>query len=156
GIADHHVVETPARNEVGMPQQRLDLRQPLVDTLHQQGPAGLGQGGEITFAEGAAAQLPTILTLEYQARLGAVLAGDAGQFLRRKRVAEIRNALAQQQRSALPIVAQEGGEIGVVEAHQTLRACAAALPTYVSGRSSRSAALASAGISSPSTKACSV
>ncbi len=112
GVADHDVVDAPARHEVERVDQTGDIRQVLVDILYQQGPVAVGKRGEIGIAQGAVPKLPgTRAVLDDQARLELLFARKARKFLGSQTETVGRQCRTHQQRFLLPIVAQEGRAI---------------------------------------------
>ncbi len=108
GVADHHVIDAPARQEAEVFQQFADFRNELIHSLDQQGPLALRQRAEVVLGERAATQLPRALAfLEDQARFNFFFQCQAGQFVSVDRALEIRNGLTDQQRFLLPVVTQE-------------------------------------------------
>ena len=111
GIADHDIVDPPARQEIEMAEQRSHVGIPFVDILHQQGPVRRWQGGEIGFGKRAAAQVPSIQCriVGDQSRQGVFLAGKAAKVVRTEGAGKTGNGIADQQRFLLPVIAQERG-----------------------------------------------
>ncbi|MNK95320.1 hypothetical protein D3C87_1155520 [compost metagenome] len=108
GVADHHVVDAPARQKAEIFQQFADFRDELIHGLHQQGPVTFRQLAEFIFGERAATQFPrTLAILDDQSRFDFFFQRQAGQFVGVDRAFEIRNCLTDQQRLFLPVVAQE-------------------------------------------------
>src|SRR5690606_25340130 len=58
GVADHHVVDTPAGQEAEVLKQFGHFRHELVDRLYQEGPVAFGELAETVFGKRSAAQLP--------------------------------------------------------------------------------------------------
>ncbi len=108
GVADHHVVDAPVRQETEVLEQLGDFRDQLIHGLHQQGPVTFRQLLVGIFGERTATQFPrAVAMLDDQTGFDFLFERKAGQFVRGKRVLEIRNGLADQQRFLLPVVAQE-------------------------------------------------
>ncbi|MNE34026.1 hypothetical protein D3C80_1277270 [compost metagenome] len=108
GIADHDIVDAPARQEAELLEQFGNFRDELVDSLHQQGPVALRQGLKVLFLERAAAQFPgAVAMLDDDARLDHVFQGQAGEFVGAEWAVEFRQGLADQQGFLLPVIAEE-------------------------------------------------
>src|SRR5690554_3727364 len=84
GIADHDVVESPARQEVEVFKQLGDFGYIVVHRLYQQGPVALGKLAENGFVEWPMADLPrTVRAIFFhQPGFDALFAGEAGQLVR--------------------------------------------------------------------------
>ena len=108
-VADHDVIQAPARQEGEVLQQGGDLRHIVIHRLYQQGPVALRQAGEGGLVEGAVADLPGTVGALFldQTGLDIVLAGEPGQFVWRQRVVEVGEGATDQQRLLLPDIAQE-------------------------------------------------
>ena len=97
GVADHHVVDAPARQEAEVFQQLVDFRHELINGLYQQGPLALWQFAELVFGERAAAQFPrTLAVLDDQARFDFFFKCQTGQLVSVDRAFEVRNGLTHQ------------------------------------------------------------
>ncbi len=108
GIADHHIVNAPARQKAEWLQQGGHFRHELVDRLDQQRPLALWQGAECVLGERPATHLPRALAVfQDNARLDFFFQAQTGQFVRADRILEIGEGLTDQQRFFLPVVAQE-------------------------------------------------
>lgn len=81
-VTHHDVVNAPIREEAERVPERSHRRHPFVDVLYQQGPVGVGQGGEVVLPERAVADLPGPGTrmFQYQTRFHLVLAGEPREF----------------------------------------------------------------------------
>ncbi len=94
-----------------MLEQAGNVRIPLVHILHQQGPVAVRGLGEIGFAERAGVDVPAValFVVHDQAGQRGRFARQAGEIVRLQRRLEVREGLANQQRTLLPVVAQETG-----------------------------------------------
>lgn len=110
GVADHYVVDPPAGQEAELLQQLGDFRDELVDRLDQQGPVLFRQVLVVLLLERATAHFPRgFPVFEDDARFHRFLQRQPGQLVGGQRAFEVRNRLADQQRFALPVVAEEFG-----------------------------------------------
>ena len=78
GIAHHHIVDPPVRNEAERLEQGGDLWHILVDGLNEQGPALAAELSETRLGERAVLELPAVARLHDQARFDLFLAGQPG------------------------------------------------------------------------------
>lgn len=110
GVADHYVVDPPAGQEAELLQQLGDFRDELVDRLDQQGPVLFRQVLVVLLLERATAHFPRgFPVFEDDARFHRLLQRQPGQLVGGQRAFEVRDRLADQQRFALPVVAEEFG-----------------------------------------------
>ena len=111
GVADHDVVEAPARYEVERFQQLGDFGHIVIHGLHQQRPAADRQARESLLVERAMADLPRLVgaMLLDQPGFDAFLAGQARQIVRLQWRDEAGQCAADQQRRFLPVLAEKLG-----------------------------------------------
>jgi len=85
--------------------------------LHEERPVRLGQVEEVVGRERAVPELPRVRAsfLQDEPALDAVLAGQAGQLLRRERGAKVRQRVANEKGLRLPVRVEEGGRRAVAE-----------------------------------------
>ncbi|MNT38784.1 hypothetical protein D3C72_1749930 [compost metagenome] len=107
-IADHQVVQPGIRHEIETPQDVGNMRQVMVDVLHQDGPVAFRQAPQAAGAERAALQRPLALLELDQPRLDILAARQLGQPCQINRRPDIGQRAADQQRLLVPVVLQKG------------------------------------------------
>jgi hypothetical protein len=110
GVADHHVVESPARQEREGVQQLADGGHVLVDALHEQRPVRCGQVVEVFDVERSVLDLPATTAADrgmHEPRLDVALARQAGQQLGTHGIAPAREGAPHQERRLLPVPREE-------------------------------------------------
>lgn len=80
GEAHHHIVKTPARDELEWQRQLVDLGGPVVAGLHQYGPVLFAQ--VIVGFEGAVGSFPLVVEAGHQARFNHLFHGQTRQLVR--------------------------------------------------------------------------
>ena len=112
GVADHHVVQAPFRQEGKRFHQGRHFRPPVIHGLHDQRPAALAQ--MLIRFERPPFGLPLLVLFVDQTRFDLFLACQAGQLIGADRVGKKGEALAYHHRFLLPIMFEEvfDGKIG--------------------------------------------
>ena len=79
GVADHQVIQPCIRHEIETPQNIGNMRQVVIDVLHQDGPVGFWQAAQAAGTERATLQVPFALLVFDQAGFHVFIGGQLGQ-----------------------------------------------------------------------------
>ena len=111
-IADHQVVDARIRQEIELPQQVGNMRQVVVDVLHQQGPVAFRQAGQPGRPQGAGLDEPAPCARLDQSRLDVVTLRQRRQHGQIGMRADVGKGAPHQQGFFLPVFGQEllGGQ----------------------------------------------
>jgi hypothetical protein len=107
GVAHHHIVESRVGHETEAAEQFAGGGQHAVDALHEQRPARDRQTAKLTAREGSVAHAPALPVALNQARFKIVAPGQGEQHVRPHQTGALRQRIAHQQWSFLPVAAEE-------------------------------------------------
>ena len=107
GKGNHQIVKPGIRHKAELLQKIVCAPIMQIHTLHQQGPAGLGQRRQAAWAKRTLLHTPAAGLLLHQSRLHLRLAGQRKKFGAAKHRLQARYGAPHQQRLFLPVAAHE-------------------------------------------------